>query len=187
MAPLLTGLIRKQRLAMVTPYLKGDVLEVGCSDGSMLYAAGGDLGRYVGIDINEEALARAVATFPEHQFLRCNIEHEAFGFSEEFDVVLMLALIEHVFNQGHLLDQCRLALRPGGSIVLTTPTVFGNDVVHRIGQSLGLFNKAVSDEHIVIYNKTRLLAAAAKKGFELSHYRRFQLGSNQLAVLRKPG
>lgn len=187
MAPLLSGSIRKQRLAMVAPYLKGDVLEVGCNIGSMLHAAGGDLGRYVGIDINEDALARAAATFPEHQFLRRDIECEAFGFREEFDVVLMVALIEHVFNQGHLLDQCRLALRPGGSIVLTTPTVLGNDVVHRIGQSLGLFHKAVGDDHIVIYNKTRLLAAAAKKGFELSHYQRFQLGCNQLAVLRKPG
>lgn len=153
----------------------------------MLHHASRSLGRYVGIDVDERALARAREAFPDKEFIRLDIDEERFGFAEEFDTVLMVALIEHILNQGHLLRECRAALRSGGELVLTTPTTFGNDIVHRCGAALGLFHKAVADDHVVIYNKTRLRAVCAKIGFELSHYRRFQFGCNQFAVLRRTG
>lgn len=184
---LLGPMIRRQRTRMVSPYIRGDVLEIGCHDAATLERPIPNLGRYVGTDIDESALIRARQRHPGREFLRHDIDRESLGFREEFDVVLLVALIEHILNQRNLLEQCHSALRPGGDLVLTTPTPFGNDIVHRAGARLGLFNKSVADHHVVIYDKRRLQAAATMVGFNLHAHRYFQLGCNQLAVLRKNG
>jgi SAM-dependent methyltransferase len=170
---------------MVEPYIRGDVLEIGCHDAATLERHKERLGRYVGTDIDESALARARAKFPGREFLLNDIDVADLDFHEEFDLVLMVALIEHIMNQRHLLEQCNKALRPGGRMVITTPTPFGNDIVHRLGARLGLFARTVADHHVVIYSRRRLQAAAAMTGFRLEQHRYFQLGCNQLAVLRK--
>lgn len=182
---LLGPMIRRQRTRMVAPYIRGDVLEIGCHDAATLERPNPQLGRYVGTDIDDGALMRARQRHPNREFVQNDIDREPLGFSEEFDVVLLVALIEHVMNQRHLLEQCHAALRPGGVLVLTTPTPFGNDIVHRAGARIGLFNASVADHHVVIYDKRRLAAAGALVGFKLLDHRYFQLGCNQLAVLRK--
>lgn len=170
---------------MVAPFIRGDVLEIGCHDAKTLGKPNPRLGRYVGTDIDDEALARARAKHPDREFVKRDIEKDVLGFRDEFDNVLMVALIEHILNQRHLLEECYAALRRGGNLVITTPTPFGNDIVHRTGARFGLFSRTVVDHHVVIYDKTRLRAAAAMVGFTLAQHRYFQLGCNQLAVLRK--
>jgi SAM-dependent methyltransferase len=182
---LLAPLIRRQRTAMVTPFIRGDVLEIGCHDAATLQRPSPELRRYVGTDIDELALERARDRYPDREFIARNIEIDDLGFRDEFDTVLLVALIEHILNQRHLLQQCHRALRPGGVLVITTPTPFGNDIVHRTGARLGLFHKSVADHHVVIYDKRRLQAAATMVGFTLDRHRYFQLRCNQLAVLRK--
>jgi len=182
---LLSPLIRRQRTAMVKPFIRGDVLEIGCHDAATLKKDNAELGRYVGTDIDEVALERARKRYPEREFIAANIEIDELPYRDEFDTVLLVALIEHILNQRHLLQQCHRVLRPGGALVITTPTPFGNDVVHRAGAALGLFAKSIAHHHVVIYDKRRLQAAAAMVGFSLDQHRYFQLRCNQLAVLRK--
>lgn len=170
---------------MVAPFITGDVLEIGCNDAATLRRDNPGLGRYVGTDIDDAALARARAAFPDREFVHNNIESEPLGFVDAFDHVLLVALIEHILNQRHLLQECHRALRPGGRLVLTTPTPWGNDVVHRLGGRVGLFHRSVEDHHVVVYDRRRLQAAAAMVGFELERHRYFQFGCNQLALLRK--
>jgi len=182
---LLGPFIRRQRTAMVAPYVRGDVLDIGCHDAATLGWPNLAIGRYVGTDIDEQALARARAKYPDREFICNDIDREPLGFDREFDCVVLVALIEHILNQRHLLEQCRTALRPGGFLVLTTPTPFGNDIVHRVGGRLGLFSRSVEDHHVVIYDRRRLQAAAEMVGFSLHRHRYFQLGCNQLAILRR--
>ena len=60
------------------------------------------------------------------------------------------------------------ALKPNGRIVLTTPTVIGNDLVHRLGASVGLFSQDAQDDHIVIFNKRRFEVLANEVGLDLA-------------------
>ena len=82
----------------------------------------------------------------------------------------MLALIEHLFNQKHVIDEVKMALKPDGLLLITTPTPFGNDIIHSIGAKVGLFAKSACYDHIVIYNEKRFKILANEVEMKLVHY-----------------
>ena len=94
----------------------------------------------------------------------------------KYDTIILLAVIEHIFNLKFLFYQIVSLLAENGQIVPTTPTPFGNDVVHRLGTKVGLFNKeGGQDDHIVIFNRKRLEILAAEFDLEVSQYQRVRL------------
>ena len=62
MAPFL----RSQRLRMARPYLRGRVLDYGCSSGALAELCRPEA--YLGVDISEEALEVARASHPGYEF-----------------------------------------------------------------------------------------------------------------------
>lgn len=78
-------------------------------------------------------------------------------------------LIEHVFDTRGLLDECHRVLRPGGSLVLTTPNLAG--LQDRIGFLFGRSPRHVDalhdylHLHIRPFTKSSLLAALGQHGF----------------------
>lgn len=76
-------------------------------------------------------------------------------------------------------------LKPSGKLIVTTPTPFGNDVVHAIGGSLGLFAKSAVTDHVVIYNRRRFKILENEFNLKLTKYKQFQFFCNQLAVFEK--
>lgn len=187
MAGLLSPMLKRKRLAMVAPYLRGDVLDVGCGPTTTLALAKPEVRSYTGIEQFQARVEQLRRQFPEHQFVARDLDEDRLGLGRQFDVVLLVAVIEHIYNQKHLMKELFAALRPGGRIVLTTPTPFGNDIVHRFGAGIGLFSKSARDDHIVVYNRKRFDIVARDFGMEIERYARFQCGCNQLAVFRKPG
>lgn len=182
---LLSNVIKRQRMRMVAPYVHGDVLDVGCGPALVLEACRDRVASYTGIEHTDARVAALRRRFPDHTFLRSDLDADTLAPGRQFDVILLVAVIEHVYNQKHLLQQLVPLLTPEGRLVITTPTPFGNDVVHRIGAALGLFSKDAAHDHVVIYNKRRLVLLAREFGLVVEHYRRFQCGCNQLAVLRR--
>jgi hypothetical protein len=85
----------------------------------------------------------------------------------------MIAVIEHIWNQKFLFEQIIEPLNPGGKIVITTPTPFGNDIIHHIEAALGVFAKAAVEDHIDIYNKQRFNNLAREFELRLESYKRF--------------
>ena len=183
------GLLSKHlsdaRLSRIKPFIHGDLLDIGCQRGQLGQLVADKITSYCGVDISADAIADARIQTPHAQFVALNIDQDPLPFENQFDTIVMSALIEHIFNLRLLGDGLSRALKPGGQIVLTTPTPFGNDIVHRIGAMLGLFSKAAADDHIVIFNRKRCEIFANEFGLKLSHYQSFQLGCNQLAVLEK--
>lgn len=182
---LLSKLLHKQRYAKVASFIRGDVLDIGCQQGQLNSLFGEKISRYVGIEISRECVKQAEVIHPKAEFHVIDVDEDHVPFVCEFDVVTMLAVIEHIFNLKILGKMLYEALRPNGIIVLTTPTPFGNDIVHKIGSKFGLFSKIAADDHIVIFNKKRLEIFANEFGFSLVLYEQFQFGCNQIAILKK--
>lgn len=183
---LLSQHLRQQRMAKVLAHLRGDLLDVGCGHGALREAAGDRISSYAGIEISEKAAEQARARNPGCDVWACNLDDGLPEIDARFDTIAMLAIIEHLFNLKLVFGGLSVLLRPGGQIVLTTPTVIGNDVVHSLGARVGLFAKAAQDDHIVIFNRSRFRVLASEVGLELSEHRLFQMGCNQLAVLTRP-
>ncbi|WP_332913953.1 class I SAM-dependent methyltransferase [Algoriphagus boritolerans] len=119
-------------------------------------------------------------------FFTIDLDKDEIPKENQYDTILLIAVIEHIFNLKFLFEQIHDLLKDDGKVIITTPSPFGNDFVHKIGTQLGLFDKeGGQDDHIVIFNKKRLQILANEVGLEVNKYQKFQLGCNQLVVLKK--
>lgn len=184
--PYLSSYLSDARMAKIVPHIRGNLLDIGCQRGQLRDQVADQIDGYTGVDLSNEMIAEARVLHPDVAFFTLDLDDEPLEFDSEFDTIVMSAVIEHIFNLKMLGNGLSNALKPNGRIVLTTPTPFGNDVVHRIGSSVGLFSKVAADDHIVIFNRQRCEIFANEFGLRLADYQRFQLGCNQLAVFEKP-
>ncbi|MBN1513149.1 MAG: methyltransferase domain-containing protein, partial [Phycisphaerae bacterium] len=120
--------------------------------------------------------------YPEHTFLTLD-EFQDGRTLPGFDVIVALAVIEHVDDPGDWLARLAAHLNPGGRIVLTTPHPAWRRV-HDLGAAVGLFSREAAEEHHALLDEPALRELATNAGLDLIHSRRFLLGANQLFVLR---
>lgn len=103
------------------------VLEVGCGDGwncGKLVEAGLDT---VGIDWSKNGIEHAKRMVPRARFYQGDARDDEFQreFPEPFDAVIFVEVIEHIPPADCVgaLRNIAECLRPGGTLVLTTPSV----------------------------------------------------------------
>ena len=181
---LLSDYLRNKRTARVEPHVKGAVLDLGCGRAVVSRRCARAIDTYYGVENNAARVEEPKQCYPESRFFRRNLDTDVLDFEIRFDTILLVAVIEHVFNQRHLAEQLSNNLKPGGKVVITTPTPLG-DWVHRLGAKIGLFAASAVDNHIVIYNRIRFGVLADACGLRIEKYKTFQFGCNQLVVLTK--
>ncbi len=98
------------------------VLDLGCGAGDLTAELARVAGSVVGVDVAEAALGRARRRHPEITFLRAEIDGELPVQDNGFDVVWSSEVIEHVADTARWLSEIRRVLRPGGRLLLTTPS-----------------------------------------------------------------
>ncbi|MEX1027494.1 MAG: class I SAM-dependent methyltransferase [Candidatus Paceibacterota bacterium] len=177
--------LRRKRFAKVKPFIEGDVLDMGCGPAEILAETDVVVRSYFGIDHSANVVVANRQRFPEHQFRVADVDDDCFDIDGKFDRILMIALVEHVYNLKHLFKQACGLLKPDGKVIITTPTPFGNDLVHRIGAKLGLFAQSAADDHICVFNRKRFQILARDFDLRIEKYRTFELGCNQLVVLSR--
>jgi SAM-dependent methyltransferase len=99
------------------------IVDVGCGDGSALAVmAGQNPGhRFAGIDWSSGALRRARAL--DLTVLRGGVNPSLPVADDAADVVIMSELIEHLVDPDGAVAEVRRVLRPGGSLLLSTPNL----------------------------------------------------------------
>jgi 2-polyprenyl-3-methyl-5-hydroxy-6-metoxy-1,4-benzoquinol methylase len=103
------------------------ILDIGCFAGSFLSMVGEDrYGRQVGVDILPEQVAYANAHFgtPYRNFVHIETVQDIGALEGgEFDCITLIEVIEHLNKPeiADLFEQIAKKLRPGGTLVLTTP------------------------------------------------------------------
>lgn len=178
--------LRGSRYSQVLPYVQGDLLEIGCGESPLVTDHTERFTSYTGCDVDVELTDRLGARYPQHRYGTVDLDHEDLPDDwGPFDTVLAVAVIEHLFNLELVMRRLASSLKPGGRIVLTTPTPFGNDIVLPVTARLGITSADAFVDHINILNKRRFALLATEVGLELVAYRRFQLGMNSLAVMER--
>ena len=120
------ALRQARMLAQVLRGLAGPavIVDLGCGDGSALaVAAGHNPGhRFAGIDWSTEALRRAQAR--GLTVVRGGVAEPGLPVADGVaDVVIMSELIEHLVDPDGAVAEVRRVLRPGGSLLLSTPNL----------------------------------------------------------------
>ena len=174
---LMSPTLQKMRFQAAVPFVHGDILDFGCGSGEIL-RYGADVKRYVGIDIDADALNEAKQTYPQHNFYPTLNDSKG-----HYDTVVALAVVEHVKDPEQLLIKLASLLKGNQSrIVLTTPHP-NFEWIHYLGAKVGLFSREAADEHENLLDRTGLEKHCLRANLTITRYRRFLFGANQLVVM----
>ena len=128
--PLRSGLDRARRQARMLAGMLRDVtgpaviIDLGCGDGSALAIAAerNPAHRFAGIDWSGDALRQAQAA--GLTVMRASVSGASLPVADgAADVVIMSELIEHLVDPDGAVAEARRILRPGGSLLLSTPNL----------------------------------------------------------------
>jgi SAM-dependent methyltransferase len=179
---LVDRLLQRWRISKVRPYVApgARVLDIGCADGE-LFRRMPWIGEGVGIDPD---LPATPPSLPRTVF-RKGFFPEVLPDDRPFDVIALLAVLEHVpaEAQGPLARACARSLKPGGHLVITVPSPVVDSIL-AVLRFLRLIHGMALEQHYG-FDPRQTPALFTVGGMELVKARRFQLGVNNLFVLRK--
>lgn len=180
----------KRRSEVVLPWLRGDVLDIGCGWAYLApFVSEGQ--RYVGIDIKEEIISllkREYMNCPNREFWCVDVDRDMLPdlpfLNSNFDVIALLAVIEHLRNPRSVLSLLYRLLADEGLLLITTPTSVGDKISSLINMiTVGMRGR--SCPHMRIFTRESLIALIDEVGFQVKTYRKFEFGANQLLICSK--
>lgn len=167
---------RKRRVRMWSNRLKklgtigtrGELLDVGCGEGTFLQLAKKSGWDICGTEISPYAAQYASNISGAEIF--CGDLPDAGYHDSTFEVVTMWHVLEHVADPKRYLKEIYRILKPGGFLVLAIPNV--NNVIMQItyrifkGRKLKLFSKDEKEVHLYHFSPETLRAYLDKTGFQ---------------------
>lgn len=155
------------------------LLDIGTGDGA-IFERVEKISRGVGIDpqIQKSTTGRHYHLLPGHF-------PEEFTYQERFDVITMLAALEHFPQTGYdsLARGCFQFLKPEGMLIITVPSMIVDHLL-KMMSLLGLVDGIKLDEHHG-FDPQQTKAIFSAPFFRLIHHERFQLGLNNLFIFRR--
>ncbi len=148
------------------------LIDVGCGNGAMTRRFS-QLGyRVFGIDQSVDGIAVATKQFGEIPFRLLSVYEDYRQIVPQADIVVSCEVIEHLTNPRAMLRRAFEVLRPGGTMVLTTP-------YHGYLKNLALsltnkwdnhFQVDREHGHIKFFSQTSLVSLLKAEGFEDFHF-----------------
>ena len=153
---LLEPLLRRMRLRQVLPYIRKypdcRLLDIGCGwEARLLHAVEPDITYGVGIDFKAPAIdTDKLKTISTRMDTRLPFEDAS------FDLITMLAVLEHLDHPEAILRECARILRPGGGLLLTVPSWYAKPVLEFLAFRLGIVNPDEIRDHKRYFNREDL-------------------------------
>ena len=136
---------QREVLSRVQGYRGGEVLEIGCGDGMMF----NDSGIHpVQMDVSMTRLRRARARAKR---LLCADAYDLPFSDGSFQVVLLIAVLEHTREPWRILAEAHRVLRPGGRVIIVVP----NDLTMSLGRVLLLKFPPRYPDHVTFFTPGR--------------------------------
>ena len=105
---------------VASPFVKGDVLELGCGEGRGVHIITQNAVSYLALDKISEVINTLSERFPNRNFRQAVFPPINLP-SESFDTIVNFQVIEHIQNDHLFLKEIARLLRPGGCAIISTP------------------------------------------------------------------
>jgi len=117
-------------------------------------------------------------------FASANLEKDIIGFEDEkFDIITSFAVIEHLNNPHHYLQEIKRILKKWWLLFLTTPSLYAKPVLETFAK-LWISTKEEIYDHKIYYTK-KTLDNLIKKYFSHHKVSYFQFGMNIFLIAKK--
>ena len=104
------------------PFIKGDLLELGCGEGRGVELLAPLADSYIGIDKIKSVVDGLGEKYPDYNFM--SGVFPPFPFEDNsFDTIVTFQVIEHVKPDEKFIEEIHRVLRPGGQALITTPNI----------------------------------------------------------------
>lgn len=164
LSPLLEMLVKLES----TSQTKLRVLDLGCGNGSFSHAIAEHGCEVVGIDTSAPGIGISRQSFPECEFIQADIyDLPDIDLLHSFDVVLAIEVIEHLLYPKELAKAAKKCLKPGGSLILSTPYhgYFKNLALAISGKMDGHFTVLWDNGHVKFFSVATLTKLLETEGY----------------------
>ena len=174
--------IQRKRIAEALRWMPNgvDVLDIGCADGALFRQASSVINSGIGVDVDEPT---SWPTGP-YEFRRGTFP-EVLNNGEIFDVVVMLAVVEHVPAdiRRTWASSIPCLLRPGGRLIITVPAPVVDQILD-IGIRLRILHGMEAEQHHGL-DPSVIPQEFASPSIRLLEASRFEFGLNHLMVFER--
>jgi 2-polyprenyl-6-hydroxyphenyl methylase/3-demethylubiquinone-9 3-methyltransferase len=147
------------------------VLDAGCGNGAFAKLLQHDFGSAVyGCDLSESGIALARQNAPGCRFELLSLYDdfvECFG--TQFDLVVSIEVVEHLYDPRTFVMRVREALSPEGVFMLTTPYhgYIKNFLIAAAGRCDGHYNPLQKGGHIKFWSRRTITTLLKSAGFDV--------------------
>jgi len=179
---LLEPLLRRMRIRQVLPVVLRHpacrLLDIGCGwEARLLRAVEPHVASAVGVDFKAPRIATAKITTIASTLA------DTLPFPDaSFDVVTLLAVLEHLAHPRAMVEEIARVLRPGGEVVLTVPSKAAKPVLEFLAYRVHLVSEAEIRDHKAYYDASTLRTLLKDSGLRVLRHRYFQLGMNNFLI-----
>jgi len=181
----LEPLLYKLRFRRVVDYIpkNGKICDICCgSRGSFLLDTRNLIKEGVGLDREVESRQEGAIVFK-----KTSIDKEINERSEYFNCVTLLAAIEHLENPQNIVNEIFRILRPGGKVLITTPSPRGKWLLEFLAFKIGIVSPKEISDHKHYFSKEELLKICERAGFKNENIKikEFEFGCNTFLCAKK--
>jgi 2-polyprenyl-3-methyl-5-hydroxy-6-metoxy-1,4-benzoquinol methylase len=151
-------------------YPQADILDIGCGlEATQLRDLAPIIRSGVGIDSRVSDSAKVVGNL---RFVEGSAEAALPTLADHtFDVVMMISVLEHLWEPLQAIHECRRLLRPEGTLILNVPNWLGKELLELAAFRLKLATAEGIEDHKTYYDKRDLWPLLVKSGFKPSQIR----------------
>lgn len=151
------------RLATQLGSRMGSLLEIGCGNGFFLHEAlAQGFRRVVGVEPSRRALTLADEGVASS--IVCDVMRPGLFAPNQFDVICMFQVLDHIPDPAELLDECFALLKPGGFVLSVN-----HDVGAISARLLGERSPIIDIEHTYLYSQETMAQIFTMHGFQIAY------------------
>lgn len=161
------------------------IIDIGCGPKIEFYKAllssGTRIKEYIGIDplVSKDLKTKGVSIIKSSFNNRLPIK------SNYADYVVAHAVLEHVIKPQKLIAEMIRVTKPGGKVIVTTPTPLAKKLLEILAYNLHLVSKREIREHKNYFDKRKLMILLPNQKNIKIHHQYFEFGMNNSLIINK--